>query len=68
MQLRDHDQPCEHGSFINCDLGCPGGRLVQINYEAAQRKAESYGYEAGKFETRPDRTKAVVDAALGVEQ
>ena len=48
MRLRDHDQPCEHeddafptnvyGGINHWDCrqgGCPGGREVAINWEAA---------------------------------
>jgi hypothetical protein len=40
LDLRDHDSPCQHGSYTNCDGNpwCPGGAQITPNLEAVRDK------------------------------
>ncbi len=74
MKLRDHDQPCEHvdtyahhieQKYWWCEE-CPGGRLIEIDYEAAEMTLRRwFGASGGtKVGQRPIAHR-IVDAALG---
>lgn len=68
MRLRDHDQPCEHGNRFRCISGCPGGREVNIDYEAAARRLVEWAYEPEGQTLSAEATIQIVDAALGVTE
>ena len=72
MRLRDHSQPCEHGFdqyhwLLDGNL-CPGGRIVTIDYEAAETEllATVFMLDKGDSRANPvDAARAIIAAALG---
>ena len=81
MKLRDHTQPCEHDSpdsyewrgiwFCTWQEGdegsCPGGRAIEVDYEAATEKAITQEpWAVGSSLGMDSYAKNIVDAALGI--
>ena len=71
--------PCEHGGYehhgvatpsgkVNLLPDCPGGRVVEIDYEAALEALTDWAFELAGITTAEEALNHILAAALGVNE